>query len=548
LVSAQNRQRFYVTNWGDIQQPADRGILLKDILETGDIDGEKSYCLKHQAGNARDHFKKHHTNIAFEPVCEPVRIGDIGSTAQAHRVYSAEGKTVTINSGGGGQGGKTGLYATPIIDRLGGLYNQDTRWGIWNTEAHSPTLTAAMGQGGGHVPMVSNETDDTTISEKNPTDKKQVYEVRNGQITIKGKQYPIKLADGFYVIRKLTPIECERLQTLTNTEKSVIIDLQNNITEVSRCLENLFIPVQCAEEKCRRLQSYVYSAQREQDQQETVLFAERYMSISLLQTDGLVQLNVHINLEDWSNQKDFLKESLKLARTAGKNTNYHGVGKIESFVQAVVGICMLPEQTMQAGKVGLPKNGSHFAQQENGNLRCMMFGIEITQPAKNAEKNIKMETELLKYITSDHLSTKLTEQKLKTLYCYAINVIAGYIQEKTSGKSLSKIKFNTVQGYTHGVAACNRYRGLGNGWTSEVIIHLLQHAKIPLDDEITVVSMYDGIGTGRYCLDKMGYKNVKYYAYEIDKYAIQIAKSNYPDIVELGDAFQVRQENWEVIK
>jgi site-specific DNA-cytosine methylase len=319
LVSAQNRQRFYVTNWGDIQQPADRGILLKDILETGDIDGEKSYCLKHQAGNARDHFKKHHTNIAFEPVCEPVRIGDIGSTAQAHRVYSAEGKTVTINSGGGGQGGKTGLYATPIIDRLGGLYNQDTRWGIWNTEAHSPTLTAAMGQGGGHVPMVSNETDDTTISEKNPTDKKQVYEVRNGQITIKGKQYPIKLADGFYIIRKLTVTECARLQTMPDD------------------------------------------------------------------------------------------------------------------------------------------------------------------------------------------------------FCRAVSASQGY-------------------------------RGLGNGWTAEVIIHLLQHAKIPLDDEITVVSMYDGIGTGRYCLDKMGYKNVKYYAYEIDKYAIQIAKSNYPDIVELGDAFQVRQENWEVIK
>ena len=35
LVSAQNRQRFYVHNCGDVQQPKDRGILLKDILETG---------------------------------------------------------------------------------------------------------------------------------------------------------------------------------------------------------------------------------------------------------------------------------------------------------------------------------------------------------------------------------------------------------------------------------------------------------------------------------------------------------------------------------
>lgn len=43
---------------------------------------------------------------------------------------------------------------------------------------------------------------------------KPVYEVKNGQITIKGKQYPIKLKDGFYIIRKLTVRECMRLQTV----------------------------------------------------------------------------------------------------------------------------------------------------------------------------------------------------------------------------------------------------------------------------------------------------------------------------------------------
>lgn len=41
-----------------------------------------------------------------------------------------------------------------------------------------------------------------------------IYEVKNGKITIDGKTYPIKLQDGYYIIRKLTPIECERLQTL----------------------------------------------------------------------------------------------------------------------------------------------------------------------------------------------------------------------------------------------------------------------------------------------------------------------------------------------
>lgn len=36
LVSAQNRQRFYVHNCGEVEQPEDRGISLKDILESGE--------------------------------------------------------------------------------------------------------------------------------------------------------------------------------------------------------------------------------------------------------------------------------------------------------------------------------------------------------------------------------------------------------------------------------------------------------------------------------------------------------------------------------
>ena len=38
--------------------------------------------------------------------------------------------------------------------------------------------------------------------------------MRDGLIAIKGKQYPIKLLDGRYIIRKLTVTECKRLQTV----------------------------------------------------------------------------------------------------------------------------------------------------------------------------------------------------------------------------------------------------------------------------------------------------------------------------------------------
>lgn len=101
-------------------------------------------------------------------------------------------------------------------------------------------------------------------------------------------------------------------------------------------------------------------------------------------------------------------------------------------------------------------------------------------------------------------------------------------------------------GYTAGVADGHRWRALGNGWTAEIVIHILKYAlkDVPRDEEIVVLSMYDGIATGRYCFDALGFKNVKYYAYEIDPKPMEIAKRNWPDIIHLGDAFDVRSPGW----
>lgn len=102
--------------------------------------------------------------------------------------------------------------------------------------------------------------------------------------------------------------------------------------------------------------------------------------------------------------------------------------------------------------------------------------------------------------------------------------------------------------YCRAVSDSRAYAALGAGWTAEVIIHILQGAlkDVPQDEEIVVLSMYDGIATGRYCLDQMGFTNVRYYAYEIDPYAIKVAKDNYPDIIECGDAFALRKEDWRL--
>ena len=54
-----------------------------------------------------------------------------------------------------------------------------------------------------------------------------------------------------------------------------------------------------------------------------------------------------------------------------------------------------------------------------------------------------------------------------------------------------------------------------------------------------VLSLFDGIGTGRLALKNAGIKVSKYYACEIDKKAIQVAKNNFPEIIELGDVEKI---------
>lgn len=172
LVSAQSRERLYWTDIPGVEQPEDLRILLRDILESGLPLRKKGYTLKANYANAGAVNGVCGQHFPAPMAAEPVRIGTIESNAKnaafdsrQYRVYSPDGKSVTLSSTDGGAGAGTGLYATPV----------------------------RVGDNGKTYP---------------------VYEVRDSQITIKGKQYPIKLADGFYIIRKLTVTECKRLQTV----------------------------------------------------------------------------------------------------------------------------------------------------------------------------------------------------------------------------------------------------------------------------------------------------------------------------------------------
>lgn len=52
---------------------------------------------------------------------------------------------------------------------------------------------------------------------------------------------------------------------------------------------------------------------------------------------------------------------------------------------------------------------------------------------------------------------------------------------------------------------------------------------------MNVLSLFDGISTGRLALERAGIKVDKYYASEIDTRAIKISKANWDDVVQLGD-------------
>lgn len=173
LVSAQNRQRLYwvgkrnedgTYSKVDVPQPEDRGILLKDILEVGhDLTSkDKSFCL----------------TASYDGACAWNTIERSQRSMVAEHVCA-----------------KTGLYTLEVP-----IYAEATEW----DEYGKPLKAKSYADGKEYI----------------------VYEVKDGQITIKGKTYPIKLKDGFYIIRKLTVLECMRLQTVPEWYEFPVFDSQ----------------------------------------------------------------------------------------------------------------------------------------------------------------------------------------------------------------------------------------------------------------------------------------------------------------------------------
>lgn len=120
-----------------------------------------------------------------------------------------------------------------------------------------------------------------------------------------------------------------------------------------------------------------------------------------------------------------------------------------------------------------------------------------------------------------------------------------YIIRKLTVKECARLQ-TIPDWYEFPVSDSQAYKMIGNGWTIEVIKYLLSHIPNIQNEEIEVLSMYDGMSCGQIALKELGCNVVRYYATEIDKYAIQVTQHNFPNTIQLGDAFQVRDSDWKI--
>lgn len=103
--SAQNRKRLYWTNL-PVSDWVDKGILLKDILEGWVVDRDKSHCLDanyHKGGNPKQYFEKSRRQLVFskDGLCM-VGHADLKGHDSIKRVYHPEGKSPTLSTCQGG--------------------------------------------------------------------------------------------------------------------------------------------------------------------------------------------------------------------------------------------------------------------------------------------------------------------------------------------------------------------------------------------------------------------------------------------------------------
>lgn len=271
------------------------------------------------------------------------------------------------------------------------------------------------------------------------------------------------------LIRRLTPVECERLQGFPQLESYININIHNNTICVD--LQKSYVNVEIRNHK---QQKYAGNVEKS-EVKENVSYVEQNLNTNNLPINKPAQKNVVINCVEETVEIHNQKKSYSFANYVESQNSYLQHIKTEDFVHLLAGINITLKNAMRFGKEVLHQNEQYLIQVRNGKLFVKLYGIEMMQSANDAKRDLITLKKHLKYITSNHLNLENVDYNWIISYCYVINAITGCIQTKTQINNSLNLEIKTVFGYTFGISDTQRYKCLGNAVTVNVIEFISQH-------------------------------------------------------------------------
>lgn len=488
LVSAQQRNRYYWCNW-QVEQPQDKHIVLKDILLSGESYREKANCLTASYSKAvfdHDYQKHQRTMVAvnLKTYCR-----DFGTKGKIMTVEDEKTQCLTSSMGTGG--GNVPVVAEPI------KIPEATKKGYAEIQQgqcfdlSQPNSKTRRGRA-----MIDKSNCLTCQNEfyqyiepirvghfGNGSQGQRIYSVRGKSICLSsaeggGNQVWVKidLPDGEYLVRKLSPVECERLQTLTSKKNNYIIEV---------CLENQKNYVNVENQNLKKLNAVGNVEKIKKN--EPVLFVEKNLNVKNLSISDAVLPNVQVSIGENQLVIRYQNTVLLDASFVEISNKFPHLKAIENFARVFVLINTILDQTTLNGKEEQPQNEINLTQVKNGNIVVKLYGNEIKQLADYVEKNMTIIQKLLNATILFPIDIKNIEQIQKILFCYVVNVIYLFIPEEIQNNCILNI--STDLGWTFGVSNTQRYKQIGNGWTVDVIAHIFSSMNQPKEEQLDLLDI-----------------------------------------------------------
>jgi DNA (cytosine-5)-methyltransferase 1 len=266
-------------------------------------------------------------------------------------------------------------------------------------------------------------------------------------------------------VRRLTPVECERLQGFPATAKTIIIQICNHSSEQPRS----HAP---AEDQSRSERSAVRNA-ASAESLATASSAASSSRPSSLSESAPVALSVHINCERPTLEIRNQERCLSHVNIADASNTSLQAMRPDAFALLAVLTTLIGEQIIQAGKGASPKSKTSSSAPSNGRLCVTLSGREIEAAAVDVDCAISRAQSYMKSTISPGGSNiQASDSILKTLCSSVVHAINGCIPGKILIGSSCEIELVVHAGHTrygrradgtvYEMSDTQRYRQLGN--------------------------------------------------------------------------------------